>query len=234
MQEALALQIAATGKPVVLVLTNGRPASIPSVVAKIPAILEGWYLGQETGTALADVVFGDVNPGGKMPVTVARDVGQLPVFYNSKPTARRGYVLDTIAPLFPFGFGLSYTTFAYSNLRLTASHIQPTGNTSVMVDVRNTGARRGDEVVQLYIRDEVSAATRPVKELRGFQRITLDPGETRTVRFDVSSDQLSYHGADMKRVVEPGQFQLMLGGSSVDLQSIALTVDPVPIVPPRR
>ena len=234
MQEALALQIAATGKPVVLVLINGRPASIPNVVARIPAILEGWYLGQETGTALADVLFGDVNPGGKMPVTVARDVGQLPVFYNYKPTARRGYVLDTIAPLFPFGFGLSYTTFAYSNLRLTASHIPPTGNTSVMVDIRNTGARRGDEVVQLYIRDEVSAATRPVKELRGFQRITLDPGESRTVRFDISSEHLSYHGPDMKRVVEPGQFQLMLGGSSVDLQSIALTVDAAPVAPSRR
>ena len=234
MQEALALQIAATGKPVVLLLINGRPASIPDLVAKIPAILEGWYLGQETGTAVADVLFGDVNPGGKMPVTVARDVGQLPVFYNYKPTARRGYVLDTIAPLFPFGFGLSYTTFVYSNLRLTTTHIQPTGTTSVTVDVRNTGARKGDEVVQLYIRDEVSAAARPVKELRGFQRITLDPGETRTVRFDISPDQLSYHGLDMKRVVEPGEFQLMIGGSSVDVQSIALTVDPVTVVPRRR
>ena len=224
-QESLALQIAATGKPLVLVLINGRPASIPNLLPKIPAILEGWYLGQETGTAVADVLFGDVNPGGKLPVTVARDVGQLPVFYNHKPTARRGYVLDTIAPLFPFGFGLSYTTFAYSNLRLTATHISPTGHTTVMVDIRNTGSRKGDEVVQLYIRDEVSAATRPVKELRGFQRVTLAPGETRTISFDVGPDQLSYHGPDMKRVVEPGQFALLLGGNSVDVQSIALTVD---------
>jgi beta-glucosidase len=224
-QESLALQIVTTGKPVVLVLINGRPASIPSLVPKIPAILEGWYLGQETGTAVADVLFGDVNPGGKLPVTVARDVGQLPVFYNHKPTARRGYVLDTIAPLFPFGFGLSYTTFAYSNVRLTATHIPPTGHTTVSIDIRNNGTRTGDEVVQLYIRDEVSAATRPVKELRGFQRVTLAPGEARTVSFDVGPDQLSYHGPDMKLVVEPGQFTLSLGGSSVDLQSIALTVD---------
>ena len=230
-QEALALQIAATGKPVVLMLINGRPQSIPNLVPKIPAILEGWYLGQETGTAVADVLFGDMNPGGKMPVTVARDVGQLPVFYDYKPSGRRGYVLDSIAPLFPFGFGLSYTTFAYSNLRLTAAHMAPTGSTSVMVDVRNTGARAGDEVVQMYIRDEVSAATRPVKELRGFQRVTLVPGETRTVSFDVRGDLLAYHGPDMRWVVEPGEFQIMVGGSSVDLKSIALTVDPMPVVP---
>ena len=227
-QEDLALQVAATGKPVVLVLINGRPASIPLLVARIPAIVEGWYLGQETGTAVTDVLFGDVNPGGKLPVTVASNVGQLPVFYNYKPSARRGYVLDSVEPLFPFGFGLSYTTFAYSNLRLTADHIKPGGSAAVSVDVQNTGDRKGDEVVQLYIRDEVSAATRPVKELRGFQRVTLNPGETRTVRFDIGPDQLSYHGADMKRVVEPGVFQLMLGGNSVDLKSIALTVDGAP------
>jgi beta-glucosidase len=224
-QEALALQIAATGKPVELMLINGRPQSIPNLVSRIPAILEGWYLGQETGTAVADVLFGEVNPGGKLPVTVARSVGQLPVFYNYKPSARRGYVLDSIAPLFPFGFGLSYTTFAYSNLRLTANHMPPTGTTSVMVDVRNTGARAGDEVVQMYIHDEVSTATRPLKELRGFQRVTLAPGETRTIVFEIRGDLLAYHDTNMKRVVEAGEFQIMVGGSSVDLQSIALTID---------
>jgi beta-glucosidase len=223
-QDALALRIAATGKPVVLVLINGRPASIPDLTTRIPAIVEGWYLGQETGTAVAKVLFGDVNPGGKLPVTVARDVGQVPVFYNYKPSARRGYVLDTIAPLFPFGFGLSYTTFAYSNLRLSASQIATNGRTRVMVDVRNTGSRAGDEVVQLYIRDEVSSATRPVKELRGFQRVSLAPGETRTVSFDVGPEHLSYHGADMRRVVEPGTFQLMVGGNSADLRSVSLVV----------
>ena len=227
-QERLALQIAATGKPVVLVLINGRPASIPSLATKIPAIVEGWYLGQETGTAVAKVLFGDVNPGGKLPVTVARDVGQVPVFYNYKPSARRGYVLDTIAPLYPFGFGLSYTTFAYSNLRLSANQIATTGRTRVSVDVRNTGSRAGDEVVQLYIRDEVSSATRPVKELRGFQRVSLAPGETRTVSFDVGPEHLSYHGAGMKRVVEPGTFQLMVGGSSADVRSVNLVVSGTP------
>jgi len=227
-QERLALQIAAAGKPVVLVLINGRPASIPNLATKIPAIVEGWYLGQETGTAVAKVLFGDVNPGGKLPVTVARDVGQLPVFYNYKPSARRGYVLDTIAPLYPFGFGLSYTTFAYSNLRVSAKQIPATGRTRVSVDVRNTGSRAGDEVVQLYVRDEVSSATRPVKELRGFQRVSLAPGETRTVSFDVGPEHLSYHGAGMKRVVEPGTFQLMVGGSSADLQSVSLVVSGTP------
>jgi beta-glucosidase len=206
-------------------LINGRPQSIPNLVSRIPAILEGWYLGQETGTAVADVLFGEVNPGGKLPVTVARSVGQLPVFYNYKPSARRGYVLDSIAPLFPFGFGLSYTTFAYSNLRLTANRMPPTGTTSVMVDVRNTGTRAGDEVVQMYIHDEVSTATRPLKELRGFQRVTLAPGETRTIVFEIRGDLLAYHDTNMKRVVEAGEFQIMVGGSSVDLQSIALTID---------
>jgi beta-glucosidase len=167
-----------------------------------------------------------VNPGGKLPVTVARDVGQLPVFYDFKPSARRGYVLDTIAPLFPFGFGLSYTTFAYANLRVSAGHVSPTGRTTVTIDVKNTGPRDGDEVVQLYIRDEISFATRPVKELRGFKRVSLKAGETRQVSFDVGPEHLSYHGAEMKRVVEPGRFQLMIGGSSADLQTIALVVDP--------
>jgi len=233
-QEELALAVAATGTPVVLLLINGRPPSIPSLVPKIPAIVEGWYLGQETGTAVASVLFGDVNPGGKLPATIARDVGQLPVFYNYKPTARRGYVLDTIAPLFPFGYGLSYTTFSYANLRVASNHIQANGNTTVSVDVKNTGSRSGDEVVQLYIRDEVSAATRPVKELRGFQRVSLEPGQTRTVTFPVGPDHLSYHGLGMKRVVEPGRFDLMVGGNSADVQSIVLTVDPAPVAPLKR
>jgi beta-glucosidase len=146
------------------------------------------------------------------------------VFYDYKPSARRGYVFDTIAPLFPFGFGLSYTKFAYSNLRLSATRIPVNGRTRVMVDVRNTGSRAGDEVVQLYIRDDVSSATRPVKELRGFQRVSLVPGETRTISFDVGPEHLSYHDSAMKRVVEPGTFQLMVGGNSVDVQTVTLAV----------
>ena len=223
-QEELVRAVLATGTRTVLVLIHGRPLSIPALVARGPAILDGWYLGQETGTAVAEALFGDINPGGKLPVTVARHVGQLPVFYNHKPSARRGYLFDTTQPLFPFGYGLSYTTFAYANLRVAPARIGTRERTTVSVDVTNTGARAGDEVAQLYIRDVVSMATRPVKELRGFRRVTLQPGETRTVRFEIGPEQLSYHGPDMKRVVEPGRFDIMVGGNSVDVSSVALDV----------
>jgi beta-glucosidase len=223
-QQKLAEAVIATGTPVVLVLINGRPMSIPALANSVPAILECWYLGQETGTAVAEALFGDLNPGGKMPLTVARDVGQLPVFYNSKPSSRRGYVLGTTEVLYPFGHGLSYTTFAYSNLRVAPQSIAPDGRTTVSIDVTNTGQRVGDEVVQLYIRDVVSQATRPVKQLRGFRRVTLRPGETRTVSFALGFDELSYHGLEMKRVVEPGRFEVMVGGNSRDVQSVALDV----------
>jgi beta-glucosidase len=213
-----------TGTPVVLLLINGRPASIPALVERVPAILEGWYLGQETGTAVAEVLFGDVNPSGRLPVTIARHVGQLPVFYNRKPSAGRGYLGDTTEPLFPFGFGLSYTTFAYSNVRLSEKSIGIDGRTVVSVDVRNTGSRAGDEVVQLYIRDVVSSATRPLKQLRGFDRVAVGPGEVRTVTFEIGPEHLSFHGADMTRTVEPGSFEIMVGGSSVDLISTTLEV----------
>lgn len=227
-QEELVRAVLATGTPTVLVLIHGRPLSITGLVPRVAAILDGWYLGQETGTAVAEALFGDINPGGKLPVTVARHAGQLPVFYNRKPSARRGYVFDTTEPLFPFGYGLSYTTFAYANLRLTAARIGPRDRTSVSVDVTNTGKRAGDEVVQLYIHDVVSSATRPVAELRGFRRVTLRAGETRTVTFDVGPEHLAYHGADMKRVVEPGRFEIMVGGSSADLRSVALDVVEAP------
>jgi beta-glucosidase len=228
-QEELVRAILTTGTATVLVLIHGRPLSIPALVEDVPAILDGWYLGQETGTAVAEALFGDLNPGGKLPLTVARHVGQLPVFYNYKPSARRGYVLDTTQPLFPFGYGLSYTTFSYSNLRVAPQRIGPTeGRAIVSVDVSNTGARAGDEVVQLYIRDQVSMATRPVKELKGFQRVTLKPGDMRTVSFALGPEHLSYHGPDMKRVVEAGRFDIMVGGSSVDVQTIELEVVSAP------
>src|SRR5436305_860681 len=176
-QEELVRAVLATGTPTVLVLIHGRPLSIPALGSLVPAILDGWYLGQETGTAVAEALFGDINPGGKLPVTVARHVGQLPVFYNYKPSARRGYVFDTTQPLFPFGSGLSYTRFAYANLRVMPARIGTHEPTAVSVDVTNTGTRAGDEVVQLYVRDAVSTATRPVKERRGFRRVPLQPGE---------------------------------------------------------
>jgi beta-glucosidase len=223
-QEELVKAVLDTGKPTVLVLINGRPPAIPELAERAPAILEGWYLGQEGGTAVAEVLFGDVNPGGKLPVSLPRSVGQLPVFYNRKPTARRGYLFDSARPLFPFGHGLSYTTFSYSAPTVEPARIAPDGRATVSVELTNSGTRAGDEVVQLYIRAEVSRATRPVMELKGFRRVTLKPGERRTVTFDLGPEHLSYHGPDMRRVVEPGRFQVLVGGSSDGLRGVGLEV----------
>jgi beta-glucosidase len=158
-----------------------------------------------------------------LPITVPRSVGQLPDYYYQKPSARRGYLGSSTQPLFPFGWGLSYATFKYANLLLSASSIGTSGATKVSVDVSNTGKVRGDEVAQLYIRDEVSSVTRPIKELRGFRRITLDPGETKTVEFTLGFDELSFLDRDMHRVVEPGTFKVMVGGNSVELIETTLT-----------
>lgn len=223
-QEELVRAVLDTGKPTVLVLINGRPPAIAELAERAPAILECWYLGQEGGTAVAEVLFGNVNPRGKLPVTLPRSVGQLPLFYNHKPTALRGYVFGTTKPLFPFGHGLSYTTFAYAAPTVTPARIPPDGRAAVSVEVTNTGRREGDEIVQLYIRAEVSRATRPVMELKGFRRVTLKPGERRTVTFDLGPEQLAYHGPDMKRVVEPGRFRVMVGGSSDRVKSTGLEV----------
>ncbi len=224
-QEELLRAVAATGKPVILLLLQGRPASINFAAEHVPAILEGWYLGQAAGTAVADVLFGDVNPGGKLPVTFPRSVGQIPAYYYHKPSARRGYLFAEVEPLFPFGHGLSYTTFSYNNLRLGREKIHAEEATTLSVDVTNTGTRAGDEVVQFYVRDVLSEqVTRPVKLLKGFKRITLQPGETRTVTFPVGREQLQFLNEDMQRIVEPGQFELMTGGSSQTLEKIILEV----------
>jgi beta-glucosidase len=223
-QEDLVRALVGTGKPTVMVLINGRPPAIPELAEQVPAILEGWYLGQEGGTAVAEILFGDVNPGGRLPVTFPRSVGQLPLYYNHKPTAHRGYLFESTKPLFPFGHGLSYTTFTYSTPTVTPAKITPDGRSKVSVEVKNTGSRAGDEVVQLYLRAEVSRITRPVMELKGFQRITLAAGEKRTVTFDVGPEHLAYHGLEIKRVVEPGRFQVMVGGSSAKVKSVTLDV----------
>ncbi len=224
-QEELLRAVAATGKPVVLLLLNGRPASINFAAEHAPAILEGWYLGQAAGTAVADVLFGEVNPGGKLPITFPRSVGQIPAYYYHKPSARRGYLFSNKEPLFAFGYGLSYTTFAYSNLRLNTDTIRADHRATLSVDVTNTGSRAGDEIVQFYVRDVLSeGVTRPVKLLKGFQRITLQPGETRTVRFEVGREQLEFWGSAMQKVVEPGKFELMVGGSSQNLTTISFEV----------
>ncbi len=223
-QNELARAMFALGKPVVVVLINGRPQSVVEVAGKANALLEGWYLGQEGGTALADILFGDANPGGKLPVTIPRSVGQLPLTYDEKPSSHRGYLFDSREPLFPFGFGLSYTTFEIDAPTLSAPQIRPDGVVTVSVNVRNTGKVAGDEVVQLYLRDVVSSVTRPLKELHGFKRVTLAPGATTTVNFTLGPDALALWDQDMKHVVEPGEFQVMVGPDSVRLKSVALNV----------
>ena len=181
-QNELAESIIALGKPVVVYLMNGRPLSINNLVEKVPAIIEGWYMGQETGTAAADIIFGDVNPSGKLTITFPKSAGQLPMYYNHKKSARFvDYISQDIKPLFHFGFGLSYTNFKIENVRLEKNSIDLGESTKVFVDVKNTGTREGSEVVQMYVRDLVSSVTRPVKELKGFKKVKLNPGETKTI-----------------------------------------------------
>jgi beta-glucosidase len=222
-QQRLAERLVATGKPVVAVLMNGRPLSIPWLDEHVQAILETWFLGVQTGPAVADVLFGDVNPGGKLPITVPRTVGQVPIYYNHRPTGRPASEKDLFTsryvdlpwtPLYPFGYGLSYTTFAYGNLRLSDDTIGVRDSVTVRVDVTNRGRRAGDEVVQLYLRDDVASVTQPVKALKGFQRLTLDPGERRTVTFTLGPDAFAMYDEAMRRVVEPGTFTVFVGGSS--------------------
>jgi beta-glucosidase len=223
-QNDLVKAVLETGKPTIVLLINSGPLSVNYIAEKVPAILEGFYLGQETGVAVADVLFGDYNPAGKLPVTFPRSVGQLPSYYNRKPTARRGYLFASKEPLFPFGFGLSYTTFEYSNLRLSATQIGPADQTKVSVRITNTGKRAGDEIVQLYIHDLVSSVTRPVMELKDFKRISLAAGESQTVEFVITPDKLSFFDLNMNRSVEPGWFDIMVGTSSVKYQTAKLEV----------
>jgi beta-glucosidase len=223
-QNDLARAIFALGKPTVVFLLNGRPLSVNLLAEKADALIEGWYMGQQTGFAAADLLFGRANPGGKLPVSIARSVGQLPIFYNHKPSARRGYIDGSTKPLYPFGFGLSYTTFDISEPRLVKASIAVGESTKVEVDVTNTGKLAGDEVVQLYIRDDISSVTRPVLELKGFQRVTLKPGEKRTLSFDIKPSDLWFFNTEMVRVVEPGSFTIHVGPDSVKLKSAKLMV----------
>lgn len=214
----------ATGKPTVVVLMNGRPLTINWIAENVPAILETWFAGIQAGPAIADVLFGDVNPGGKLPVTFPRAVGQVPLYYNHKNTGRPAdpkekytskYLDVPWTPLFPFGYGLSYTQFQISNLQLSAPRIRRDGQLKVSVDVQNTGQRAGDEVVQLYIRDVAASVTRPVRELKGFERVALRPGEKRRVEFTLGPDHLGFYNREMKFAVEPGEFKVYVGNSSV-------------------
>lgn len=225
-QDELVKAMLATGKKVVVLLFNGRPLSINFIAQNVPAIFECWYLGQECGRAVADVLFGDFNPAGKLPITVPRSAGHLPNFYNHKPSARRGYLFADVSPLFPFGFGLSYTTFSIENVRLAKKKIKCDGVSKVLVDITNTGRRDGAEVVQMYVRDVFSSVTRPVKELKGFKKIWLEPGQKKTVEIDITPESLAFYDINMNYVVEPGDFEIMVGNSSrdADLQKTILTV----------
>ena len=225
-QEELVKAMLELGKPVIVLLFNGRPLSINYLSQNVPAILECWYLGQETGGAVADVLFGDFTPGGKLPISVPRSVGHLPAYYNHKPSARRGYLFDDVTPLYPFGYGLSFTSFEITNVRLKKAKIDIDGSTQALAEVTNTGKREGTEVVQMYIRDTVSSVTRPVKELKGFTKVFLKPGETKSVVFDIKPELLSFYDIKMHYVVEPGLFEIMIGKSSrdADLQKVTLTV----------
>jgi beta-glucosidase len=223
-QDQLIQAIVETGKPTIVFLINGRPLSINYAVEHVPAILEGWYLGQEGGTAAARVLFGDVNPGGKLPISFPRNVGELPDYYDHKPSLNRSYLFNGRKVLFPFGWGLSYTTFKFDNLHAQPLEIAPAGETMVSVDVTNTGSRAGDEVAQLYIHQKVASVTQPVMALRGFQRVSLKPGEKTTVQFKLTPKELQILNRDMHWVVEPGAFDIMVGSSSNQTTSIPLQV----------
>ncbi len=223
-QQQLLEAVAATGTPVVLVLMNGRPLILEWAAEHVPAIVETWFLGVEAGNATADVLFGDVNPSGRLPVTFPRSVGQIPLYYNHRNTGRppaaekytSKYIDVPVTPRYPFGYGLSYTTFAYRDLKLGAARIGPRDTLTVSVTVTNTGTREGTEVVQLYVRDEVASVARPVRELKGFRRVTLKPGEARTVELRLAARDLAFYGLDMRPVVEPGTFRVFVGSNSAE------------------
>jgi len=236
-QEDLVRAVVEAGKPTVVVLINGRPLATRWIAANVPAVVEAWVPGERGGEAVAEVLFGDTNPSGRLPVTIPRHAGQLPVVY-SQPRSKAywlkegwgiRYVDLDPTPLFPFGHGLSYTTFAYENLRLGATEIAPDGTLNVSVDVRNTGPRPGKETVQLYLRDVVSSVTTPVFQLRGFRKVALAPGEKATLTLTLAPRDLSLYDARMKRVVEPGEFEVLVGASSVDIRLRGtFTVSPTP------
>ncbi len=222
LQEDLIKAVYESGTPVIVILVNGRPLSIEWISENVPGIVEAWNCGEQGGNAIADVLFGDYNPSGRLPVTIPRTVGQLPSYYNF-PSSKgvtfvRGYANGPKTPLYVFGFGLSYTTFEYSNLSITPQESGPEGEFHVSLDLSNTGTRTGAEVVQLYIHDEISSVTRPIKELRGFEKVALNPGEKKRVEFTLGPEHLSFFDQNLNKVVEPGTFAVMVGSSSNDIK----------------
>jgi beta-glucosidase len=226
LQEELIEAVASTGTPTVVVLINGRPLAVRRAAERVPAIVEAWVGGEKGGRAVAEVLFGDHNPGGKSPVSFPRHAGQLPVYYNAKKSKAywieqgwgKPYVDMDPKPLFPFGHGLSYTTFEYSNLRTSSPTINRAGTVVVSADIKNVGSRAGEDVVQLYLEDVIGTVATPIKQLRGFVKVRLEPGQRKTVRFELSPDDLALYDRDLKRVVEPGEFRIFVGSSSEDIR----------------
>lgn len=224
-QNELIKEIVTTGKPVCAFINSGTPLSIGDLANSVPAVMQCWYLGQEGGYAMIDALFGDINPGGKLPISFPRSVGHIPAYYNYKPSARRGYNLGfEVSPLFAFGYGLSYTNFQYSPIQLSAASMKKNGTVTASVEIKNTGMRAGSEVLQLYIRDDYSSVPRPVKELKGFKRIRLNPGQSQTVSFTITPELLSFYDAGMKWVIEPGDFTIMIGTASDNTTEVKLKV----------
>jgi beta-glucosidase len=224
-----------TGKPIVLVLMNGRPLTLSWENENMDAILETWFGGTMAGAAIVDTIFGEANPQGKLTMSFPYNVGQIPIYYNAKNTGRpfaekekyhSQYLDVSNSPLFPFGYGLSYTTFEYGDLSLSSSTLKPSQTLTVTTTVKNTGKFPGVETVQLYIRDLVGSITRPVKELKGFQKVELKPGETKTVSFPLTSDDLRFYNADLKYAAEPGDFQVFCGSDSKSVKAAKFTLAP--------
>lgn len=225
-QQALFDALKATGKPIVVLLVHGRPLAITEIAAKADAIVDCWYLGQEGGYAVADIIFGQCNPGGKLPISIPRSVGQLPIYYNHRPSARRGYLFDDATPLFSFGYGLSYTQFELSDITLGSTTIAKGESTPISVKVTNIGTTAGSEVIQMYVRDCYSSVTRPVKELKGFLKVYLELGTSKTIEIPINNKSLEFYDIAMNLTVEPGNFEIMIGTSSrdIDLQKFKLEV----------
>jgi beta-glucosidase len=232
-QEELVTAVAAVGKPTVLMLMNGRPLTIGNAARQVSGVVEVWHLGVEAGNAIADVIFGAYNPSGKLPVTFPRSVGQVPIYYNFKSTGRpfndsvhytSRYIDLPSTPLYPFGYGLSYTSFSYGTPKLSAAKIHMNEPVSVSVDVKNTGTRSGEEVVQLYLRDDYATVTRPVKALCAFQKLSFHPNETKTVQFTITPDMMSMYNVVMQKVIEPGTFTVYVGTNSADCVKAAFEV----------
>jgi beta-glucosidase len=223
-QNELAKAMYETGKPVIVLLLNGRPIAFNYIKDNLPAIIECWHPGEATGTAIADIVFGKINPSGKLPITFPASVGHIPSYYNRKLSSPIKYVVNDNKYLYPFGYGLSYTKFEYKNPTLSPSTIQSGEVATVSIEVKNTGEVEGAEIVQLYIRDCLSSVTRPIKELKGFERINLNPGESKIVKFSITPAQLEFYNEKMKKVIEPGTFEIKVGSSSEELTTILLNV----------